>query len=174
MYVSTSLCWTLPAFSVFWSFNTVGRTPWTGDKLVAKLLLKICLLTTKLMDWSSDRKHLERWKSQQVTVPCENGIPSTYANCVGAIHTLIISRSLFEDAVSVPAYIYSRMIGLWSKINWKACETDRGLIKIASRNIWAWTEGKNRHPRQNSGNQFHFVVWKLYTLLTRRPCSTER
>jgi hypothetical protein len=32
----TALCWTLAAFSVSWSFYTVGRTPWTGDQLFAR------------------------------------------------------------------------------------------------------------------------------------------
>jgi hypothetical protein len=37
-YGSTALCWTLAAFSVFWSFYTVNRTPWTGDQSVARPL----------------------------------------------------------------------------------------------------------------------------------------
>jgi hypothetical protein len=35
---STALCWVLVAFLVSWSFYTVGRTPWTGDQLVARPL----------------------------------------------------------------------------------------------------------------------------------------
>jgi hypothetical protein len=38
IYGSTALRWTLAAFSVSWSFYTVGRTPWTGDQPVARPL----------------------------------------------------------------------------------------------------------------------------------------
>jgi hypothetical protein len=37
-YRSTALCWALAAFSVSWSFYTVGRTPWTEDQPVARPL----------------------------------------------------------------------------------------------------------------------------------------
>jgi hypothetical protein len=36
IYGSTALCWALIAFSVSWSFYTVGRTPWMRDQLVAR------------------------------------------------------------------------------------------------------------------------------------------
>jgi hypothetical protein len=38
VYGATALCWTLATFSVSWSFYTVGRTPWTGNQPVARLL----------------------------------------------------------------------------------------------------------------------------------------
>jgi hypothetical protein len=38
LWGSTVLCWTLVAFSVSWSFYTVGWTPWTGDQPVARPL----------------------------------------------------------------------------------------------------------------------------------------
>jgi hypothetical protein len=38
IYGSTALCWALAAFSVSWSFCTVGRTPWTGDQCIARPL----------------------------------------------------------------------------------------------------------------------------------------
>jgi hypothetical protein len=38
IYGSTALCWALAAFSVSWSFCTVGRTPWTRDQPVARPL----------------------------------------------------------------------------------------------------------------------------------------
>jgi hypothetical protein len=36
IYGSIALYWALAAFSVSWSFYTVGMTPWTGDQPVAK------------------------------------------------------------------------------------------------------------------------------------------
>jgi hypothetical protein len=38
VYGSTTLCWTLAAFSVSWSYYTVGRTLWMGDQPVARQL----------------------------------------------------------------------------------------------------------------------------------------
>jgi hypothetical protein len=38
IYPSTALCWSLAAFSVSWTFYTVGRTPWTGDQPVTRSL----------------------------------------------------------------------------------------------------------------------------------------
>jgi cytochrome bd-type quinol oxidase subunit 1 len=38
IYGSTAVCWTLAAFSVSWSFYTVGRTPWTGNEPVVRPL----------------------------------------------------------------------------------------------------------------------------------------
>jgi hypothetical protein len=38
IYDSTVLCWTLAAFFNFLILYTDGRTPWTGDQLVARPL----------------------------------------------------------------------------------------------------------------------------------------
>jgi hypothetical protein len=53
IYDSTSLCWTVAAFSVSWSSHTVGTTPWTVDQPVARLLptLRINAHRHQCLDW---------------------------------------------------------------------------------------------------------------------------